>query len=236
MKVTVEITRPRMPRRRRARLATIAVLALALVLPATALASHLFTDVPTSMTGHAAIEAVADARITVGCSATTYCPTAGVTREQMALFLQRALPRIAGAQDLVASQLTTSEATQNSIVLRMGGTSGGTQFVKADVSFTAEVVDATGCPCKVYVYITTNTGLTSEGTVISLDSAGFESGNATLSFPAATGTNLTINATAAIEGGGEVYIYTDMSAISGAFGSQGTDLARVGLGTGERGR
>lgn len=236
MKVSVEFTRPGMPRRRRARLATVALLAMSLVLPAAVVASHLFTDVPTSMTGHAAIEAVADARITVGCSATTYCPAAPVTREQMALFLQRALPRIAGAQDLVAEQVTTDETTQNSIVLRMGGTSGGTQFVKADVSFTAEVVDATGCPCKVFVYITTNTGLTSEGTVISLDSAGFESGNATLSFPAATGTNVTINATAALEGGGEVYIFTDMSAISGAFGSQGTDLARVGLGNGQRGR
>ncbi len=236
MKVTVEFTRPRMPHRRRSKVAAGAVLALSLVLPATALANHIFTDVPTSMSGHAAIEAVADARITVGCTPTTYCPTAPVTREQMAIFLQRALPRIAGAQDLVGSLVTGTEATQNSIVLRIGGSAGGTQFVKADVSFTAEVVDATGCPCQAFVYITTNTGLTSEGTVVTLDGVGFESGNATLSFPAATGTNVTIDATAVLEGGGEVYIYTDMSAISGAFGSTGTDAVRSGLGTGDRGR
>lgn len=236
MKVTVEFTRPRMPRRRRSKVAVGAVLALSLVLPATVLANHLFSDVPTTMSGHAAIEAVADARITVGCTPTTYCPTAPVTREQMAIFLQRALPRIAGAQDLVGSLVTGTEATQNSVVLRIGGSAGGTQFVKADVSFTAEVVDATGCPCQAFVYITTNTGLTSEGTVITLDGVGFESGNATLSFPAATGTNVTISATAVLEGGGEVYIYADMSAISGAFGSTGTDAVRSGLGTGDRGR
>lgn len=236
MKVTVEFTRPGLPSRRRSRLAAGAALALALILPASALANHVFSDVPTTMSGHAAIEAVSDARITVGCTATTYCPTAPVTREQMAIFLQRALPRIAGAQDLVASQVTASETTQNSIVLRVGGSTGGTQFVKADVSFTAEVVDATGCPCTVYVYITTNTGLSSEGTVISVATAGFESGNATLSFPVATGTNVTINATASLDGGGEVFLYADMSAISGAFGSLGTDAVTAPIGTGGRGR
>jgi hypothetical protein len=236
VKITVELTRPGLPRRRRSRLVGGVVLALALVLPASALASHVFTDVPTSMSGHAAIEAVADARITVGCTPTTYCPTAPVTREQMAIFLQRALPRIAGAQDLSASQVTGTEATQNSVVLRIGGSAGGTQFVKADVSFTAEVVDATGCPCTLYVYITTNTGLSSEGTIVSLTSEGFESGNATLTFPAATGTNVTINATAVLDGGGEVDIFTDMSAVSGAFGSQGTDLAEAAAGTRKRGR
>ena len=236
MKVTVEVTRPQMPRRRRSKVAAGALLALALVLPATALASHVFTDVPTSMSGHAAIEAVADARITVGCTPTTYCPTDPVTREQMAIFLQRALPRIVGAQDLIASQVTDTEAMHNSVVLRIGGTTGGTQFVKADVSFTAEVADATGCPCQLFVYITTNTGLTSEGTVISVADVGCESGNATLTFPAATGTNVTINATAFLEGGGEVYLYTDMSAISGAFGSTGTDQVRTEVGNGDRGR
>jgi hypothetical protein len=236
MKLTIESSRPRPPRGRRARLVAGAALALALVLPATALASHIFSDVPTTMSGHAAIEAVADAGITVGCTPTTYCPASAVTREQMAIFLQRALPRIAGAQDLVASQLTDTEATQNSVVLKVGGATGATQFVKADVSWTAEVADATGCPCTIYVYVTSSGGASSEGTIATVDSTGFESGNATLTFPVATGANVTIRATALIDGPGEVFIYTDLSAISGAFGSQGTDLAAVSDRTGKRGR
>lgn len=235
MQVIIELSPPGRPRARRARLLAGAVIALALVLPATALASHVFSDVPTSMSGHAAIEAVSDARITVGCTATTYCPTAPVTREQMAIFLQRALPRIAGAQDLSPSQLSGVEATQNAIVLRVGGVSGGTQFVKADVSFTADVTDATGCPCTMSVYITTSTGERSEGTFTTVEGEGFESGNATLTFPAPTGSDVTIEATARLIGDGEVDFYADMSAISGAFGSKGTDVSAASNGPGGRG-
>ncbi len=235
MKVTIEFVRPPSPTRRSRRLLVCLVLCLILAVPATALASHIFTDVPDTMSGHAAIEAVADARITVGCTASTYCPTAPVTREQMAIFLQRALPRIAGAQDLVGSQVTAVEAVQNSIVIRPGGVAGGTQFVKADVSFTVEVTDATGCPCTLYVYVTTSTGQSSEGTIVSVDGVGYESGNATLAFPAPTGADVTIAATAAMDGGGEVFVYADISAISGAFGSHGTDIASDGTRTGRRG-
>lgn len=226
MKVTVEFTRPALPGRRRTRLALVALAAF-LALPTTALASHIFSDVPDTMTGHAAIEAIYDARITAGCTATTYCPTAPVTREQMALFLQRALPRIAGAQDLVASQVTSTEQVQNEVTLRAGGTSGGKQFVKVDVPFTVEVADVTGCPCELAVYITSSTGATSEGTFLTLTQVGFATGAATLTFPVPSGTTVTIDATATLEGTGEAYIYTDISAISGAFGSQGTDAASV---------
>lgn len=226
MKVTVELTPPRLPGRRRSRLLVIA-LAAALALPTTALASHIFTDVPDTMTGHAAIEAIYDARITAGCTPTTYCPTLPVTREQMALFLQRALPRIAGAQDLVGSQVTSTEQTQNEVTLRVGGTSGGKQFVKVDVPFTVEVADATGCPCLLTVYITSSTGATSEGTLTTLTDVGYDSGAATLTFAAPSGSTVTIDATAVLAGTGEAYIYTDISAVSGAFGSQGTDVANV---------
>lgn len=226
MKVTVELTRPELPRRRRTRLAIVALVAV-LALPATALASHIFTDVPDTMTGHAAIEAVYDARITAGCTATTYCPKDPVTREQMAIFLQRALPRIAGAQDLVGSQVTATEQVQNSVTLRVGGITGGTQFVKVDVPFTVEVADATGCPCTLTVYVTSSTGATSEGTITTLTEVGYQAGAATLTFSAPSGSNVTIDATALLDGDGEAYIYTDISAISGAFGSQGTDTASV---------
>jgi S-layer homology domain len=235
MKVTIELGRPALPRRPRTRRLAISGALLALLVPASVLASHIFTDVPTTMSGHAAIEAVYDARITGGCTPTTYCPTAPVTREQMAIFLQRALPRIAGSQDLVPLQLTADETEQNRVTLKVGGVSGGTQFVKADVSFTADVADATGCPCTIYVYITTSTGESSEGTIVGVDADGFESGNATLTFDAPTNGTVVIKATALIDGPGDVSLFTDISAISGAFGSLGTDVATVAHRTGKRG-
>jgi hypothetical protein len=162
-------------------------------------------------------------------------PLASVSRQQMAIFLQRALPRIAGAQDLVPSQLTGTETTQNSITLASPGRPAARSSSRP-TSFTAEVADATGCPCTLFLYITTSTGESSEGTVVSIDSAGYESGNGTLTFAAPTAANVTINATALLEGGGEVYLYADMSAISGAFGSQGTDVASASCRTDQRGR
>ncbi len=48
-----------------------------------------FTD-DEGRTGEAAINRMAKAGITTGCTATHYCPTASVTREQMAAFLRRA--------------------------------------------------------------------------------------------------------------------------------------------------
>jgi hypothetical protein len=48
-----------------------------------------FTD-DNSNTLEAAINAMAQAGLTGGCSATKFCPSAAVTREQMAAFLLRA--------------------------------------------------------------------------------------------------------------------------------------------------
>jgi hypothetical protein len=53
------------------------------------LASHTFSDVPTSHSFHADIEAIAAAGVTGGCAANRYCPEATVTRGQMAAFLNR---------------------------------------------------------------------------------------------------------------------------------------------------
>jgi hypothetical protein len=63
-------------------------LARALALPATS--TDYFTDDETS-THEANINRLAASGITSGCSATTYCPKANVTREQMAAFLYRGL-------------------------------------------------------------------------------------------------------------------------------------------------
>ena len=65
-----------------------AFLVRALELPATA-TDH-FTDDETSIYENN-INALAEAGITTGCTPTTYCPTANVTRGQMAAFLRRAL-------------------------------------------------------------------------------------------------------------------------------------------------
>jgi len=52
-------------------------------------ASTGFTDVPVSYWAAAWIKQLAVEGITGGCAAGTYCPTAPVTRDQMAVFLQR---------------------------------------------------------------------------------------------------------------------------------------------------
>jgi hypothetical protein len=57
--------------------------------PAPATAS--FTDVPVGSQFFAEVEALKASGITGGCTATTFCPTATVTRLQMAAFLARAL-------------------------------------------------------------------------------------------------------------------------------------------------
>jgi S-layer homology domain len=50
-----------------------------------------FTDVPTNAQFFAEIEAMKESGITAGCTATTFCPDANVTRRQMAAFFARAL-------------------------------------------------------------------------------------------------------------------------------------------------
>ena len=82
MQVSIRLSRRRM--------AAIAFLVAGLLaVPAYVLASHQFTDVPTSNTFHDDIDAIADAGVTTGCAAGKYCPKDFVTREQMAAFLNR---------------------------------------------------------------------------------------------------------------------------------------------------
>lgn len=50
-----------------------------------------FTDVPTSDFGYQYIEALKASGITGGCTPTTFCPDAPLTRRQMAIFLAKAL-------------------------------------------------------------------------------------------------------------------------------------------------
>ena len=54
-------------------------------------ASARFTDVPMNAQFFAEVEALAASGITLGCTATTFCPDSPLTRRQMAAFLARAL-------------------------------------------------------------------------------------------------------------------------------------------------
>jgi hypothetical protein len=57
-----------------------------------------FTD-DDGITGEASINRLAESGITGGCTATRFCPTANVTRAQMAMFLDRALDLPSATQD-----------------------------------------------------------------------------------------------------------------------------------------
>ena len=70
----------------------LSILALCLTLaafPLGALANHDFADVPDSNIYHADIDALADSGVTTGCGGGNFCPSAYVTREQMAAFMNR---------------------------------------------------------------------------------------------------------------------------------------------------
>lgn len=75
--------------RRSGRLIAAAMLVLALVLPGTALATHLFADVANSNTFHNTISNVYARGLTGGCGSGNYCPNDPVTRGQMSAFLDR---------------------------------------------------------------------------------------------------------------------------------------------------
>lgn len=67
----------------------IAILAVAVLAPATAFATHVFDDVPDAAFYADAVEWAADKNITQGTTPTTFDPEAPVTRGQMVTFLKR---------------------------------------------------------------------------------------------------------------------------------------------------
>ena len=78
------------PSSRRRRILTAAALVFALAaFPLGTAAIPQFSDVPDSNQFHNDIDAIADAGVTSGCAAGLYCPSAYVTREQMAAFMNR---------------------------------------------------------------------------------------------------------------------------------------------------
>ena len=87
----------------------VAVLAAAIAFPLGAIASHQFSDVPNTNTFHNDIDAIADAGVTTGCGGGNYCPSAFVTREQMAAFLNR-LGALGPGKTPVVNAATAQEA------------------------------------------------------------------------------------------------------------------------------
>ena len=136
---------------------------LALLVPTTILASHLFTDVPTGGTFHNVIAKIYGARITTGCGPGAYCPTNPVTREQMAGFLNRGLGRIAYAEPNFIP-LTGAEAVVNSATIRAGNVQGGTAFVHVEASgyaFTTITGESDCQPCIAEFIVRSEDGQTS---------------------------------------------------------------------------
>jgi hypothetical protein len=196
-----------------------AVLA-ALLIPATVLASHIFSDVPTSMTGHAAIDEIYHAGITGGCGGTRYCPTDAVTRAQMALFMQRGYPRIAYASGETAASVGGGFTILSATTLRTSGGAGHTHMLEADASANFEVTAATGCPCDIQAELVID-GVSSLLSIVTVPSGG--SGWFTIAMTGArevpTNTPIVVDVRARVVGGTPTIAgFSDISAIAAPFG------------------
>jgi hypothetical protein len=234
--VSIELTRPAwLPKRLSRRgLAVLLVFVLTLGVPGTALANHLFADVPTSSIFHDAISAIAGAGITTGCGGGNYCPTANVTREQMAAFLHRGLGRVAstpGAPPEIA--VTVTPVLLRTLTIQPGEVTGSTVLVKLDTAYTTYLTSTTGCPCSVrffQVYGTTP-GSPRVGTntyamlTVLAGSFAIQSGPLTGTVAVPSGADATFTVWAEIFGGtgnATLRAWADMSAVYAPFGSQGT--------------
>ncbi len=145
------------PRRTR-RIGLVLGLVLALTsLPALVLASHQFADVPTGNPYHADVDALVDAGITNGCSATNYCPTSPVNRGQMAAFLHRGLGVTAASYGEIS--LADFEASYIAeIDIPAGGVPGGVGYVTVTADVSVLVMDLAICPCGVQIGIDQRNG------------------------------------------------------------------------------
>lgn len=149
------LRRPVGPRLAR-RLTRVSLVALMLAMPVLVSAGHQFTDVPTSHTFHTAISRIYGAGLTSGCSLTKFCPSATVTRGQMAAFLARGLGRGAGNYGVSEDDWAIFEggAGLSTIDLAHGGTSGGTGHVLVTASVSAYTDQDGVCPCELAVQVT----------------------------------------------------------------------------------
>lgn len=158
--VSVDIQRPRLGGVSRRRLAAIAVAAV-LLIPATAFATHQFTDVPDGHTFHGDIGKAKGAGLTAGCSPTTFCPDESVTRGQMTAFLNRGLGRLVRSE-VSAMLVDATSHVAGSVTLRAGNPTGGSQLIFLIASVHAQTTQA-GCPCELRIDIRTTGNATLSG-------------------------------------------------------------------------
>lgn len=150
LSIELEIERPRrLPRPRR--LAVGLAVALGLLLPTLALASHQFSDVPTGHLFHDDISKGYAARLTAGCTQTAFCPDAYVTRGQMMAFLNRGLGRVESGL-LGGTVSSSTRVSVGSLQITAGNVTGGQALVYLIASASAYVGGA-GCPCEATVGI-----------------------------------------------------------------------------------
>jgi hypothetical protein len=134
----------------------LALIGLLVAMPMAVSASHVFSDVPTSHTFHTNIANLAGARITTGCTATTYCPENTVTRGQMAGFLNRGLGRAAeatGYSPIDDDWASLGDGIVDAVTLRTGGATGGLAHVWVTGTLSAWTDENGICPCEVALYL-----------------------------------------------------------------------------------
>jgi hypothetical protein len=123
-----------------------------LAAPAIVLASHDFTDVPNSNPFHGNISRLVETGITAGCGATTFCPKAAVTREQMAAFLVRGLGNASASyNELALTDWATTYVAD--LTIRAGGARGGSGFITVTGDLSALVYEPGLCPCGIEIGI-----------------------------------------------------------------------------------
>ena len=141
-------------RRRRRVLIGLAVLAVASA-PAAVFATHTFTDVPTSAFYHSAATSLKTAGITNGCGVDTFCPDDPVTRGQVAVFMNRALPRTnqSTTQTATTASAIGGAANVGDVTITVPGAAGAgvqqyvTVWGKVTVSDNQGTPIASSCPC-----------------------------------------------------------------------------------------
>jgi hypothetical protein len=135
------------PIQRHRRILAVLIACVVLIVPAVAVANHQFSDVPTDHLFHDDIAKAYGARLTTGCTATTFCPDSPVTRGQMTAFLNRGLGRLAQANLSGSLTATGADVTLGTVTIQAGNPTGGTALVYVSASVNVYTTVA-GCPCE----------------------------------------------------------------------------------------
>jgi hypothetical protein len=225
--------RPRGPRRSRRLAIAVVALATLLLVPVGVFAGHQFTDVPNSQTFHTSISKARGAGFTAGCTATTFCPDAPVTRGQMAAFLVRAAGRassdnIAGATVTVAA----GEVTVAETAIKAGDVTGGTAYVKIEADLYGFIQGLDGCPCVGTFTLTLDGEDLDNPFYVNIDSLdwspGIGLGHTSASFlaPVPTGVTSTVGIQADITRGDETMtVRCNLVATTFPFGGTGSNVS-----------